>query len=95
MLISNIMQEGGTLYTWGGMAASGGRGKGARDGHCGCLGVGDTAGRLMPTTCARAGFAALPSAAFYGTPVLRCCGLLIDKMPDSKRRQFLMYSASA
>ena len=56
MLMNRFMQEGGTLYTWGGMAASGGRGKGARYGHRGCLGVGDTTGRPLPTTCARPGF---------------------------------------
>lgn len=50
----NHAQEGGALYTWGGMAASGGKGKGACDGHRGCLGMGDAAGRLLPTLCAHA-----------------------------------------
>ena len=70
MLMSKFMQEGGMLYTWGGMAASGGRSKGARDGHRGCLGVGDTAGRLQPTMCAYAGFAALTSAGCIALAVL-------------------------
>ncbi len=46
------VQEGGALYTWGGVAAA--HGRGARDHTRGCLGLGDTAGRLVPTQCARA-----------------------------------------
>ena len=44
-------QEGGALYTWGGVAMSGGRGTLVRSHHRGCLGLGDTAGRMEPTQC--------------------------------------------
>ena len=74
-VISSNVQEGGTLYTWGGMAASGGRAKAVRDGHRGCLGVGDTAGRLLPTMCALACFAALPSAGVWSPCAVKRCEL--------------------
>ncbi|KAK9838136.1 hypothetical protein WJX81_003291 [Elliptochloris bilobata] len=44
-----LAEEGGALYTWGGVAAMARKGGVARDHHRGCLGLGDTAGRLVPT----------------------------------------------
>ena len=50
------MQEGGALFTWGGHFTwvehkkdSAGHNIDKKDHHRGCLGHGDTAGRLVPT----------------------------------------------